>query len=151
MLLILKESLSKEGGIIRYRLPDEWKKIRSENEKPEDGFSLVSLLSREEEIGRYREIIFAETFPLHYPYTASVQTDSWKYIEIPEQNHRELYDLKHDPLERDNMIAEKRDIAEKLGASLERWRSGKEEQKAENLKDDETIKRLKSLGYLWGK
>jgi choline-sulfatase len=64
-----------------------------------------------------------------------------------------LYDLAHDPLERSDVSAVNSDIVEELSAELFNWligsdSDGEKSYRAEGRNDEETVKHLKSLGYL---
>ncbi len=80
-----------------------------------------------------------------------VVTAGWKYIET---TRPELYDLINDPVEGNNLIAEEPKRAHLLREHLRMKLENKPEQTDPNSKsklDDQTRKRLESLGYIAGK
>jgi arylsulfatase A-like enzyme len=129
-------------------LPTVLDALSVEDEAAHDGVSLLSLVSGDPSGNPSREIIFAETFPSQYHYVASARTNRWKFIATPKRELRELYDLRADPLERENVLALRVDIGRRLRAELKEWRLQARDRPAETLQDDETVERLKSLGYL---
>ena len=82
------------------------------------GCSLVPLMEGK----KLKEVeeSYAETyFPLiQYGWSQlkAIRTSKWKFIEAP---HPELYNLKNDPLEKNNLIQKEKAIAEKLKKRLE--------------------------------
>lgn len=50
-----------------------------------------------------------------------IRWGSWKYIEAPEQERRELYDLEADPGERSNRLDSDPEQAARLAQRLARW------------------------------
>jgi arylsulfatase A-like enzyme/Flp pilus assembly protein TadD len=75
-----------------------------------------------------------------------VEDGRWKYIRTPE---RELYDLRRDPSERDNVCASHPDVASELDQLLESL-LGAEELGAREVSvvDEATREKLASLGYI---
>ncbi len=117
-----------------------------------DGESLVPLLAHPGREGpRYA---FGESMspPLQYGWSAlySLRTRAYKYIEAPKP---ELYDLAKDPDEEENRIAQLPGVAREMREELARIRDGmsaaKPETQEANL-DEETMRRLASLGYIGG-
>jgi arylsulfatase A-like enzyme len=87
-----------------------------------DGVSLVPLLKG----GRLkRDAMF-----WHYPHysnqggepAGAVRDGDWKLIEWYEDGSLELYNLRNDPEEKKNLVAENRKMAKKLRARLSAWR-----------------------------
>jgi arylsulfatase A-like enzyme len=79
-----------------------------------------------------------------------IRAGDWKYIEAPQEETRELYDLRTDPGERVNLLTRQPKLAEELAGRLETWR---DEQKGLALgpvqeADDEELERLRALGYV---
>jgi hypothetical protein len=68
----------------------------------------------------------------HYPHYSNqggkpggaVRAGDYKLIEFFENGRRELFDLRRDPGEHRNLIAEKSDVARELADKLARWRDG---------------------------
>ncbi len=80
----------------------------------------------------------------------SIRTDSLKYIGYSD-GFAELYDIRVDPFEETNLIEEKRQKAEEMGALLQQWLlsvSRKKEVETLGEIDEETLKVLRSLGYV---
>ena len=84
---------------------------------------------------------------LYRIYMRIIQRDRWKLIWSAYGPTRELYDLRDDPHERINQLARRRALATSLTAELDMtppaWRRGGEVELSE-----ETIKRLRALGYV---
>jgi arylsulfatase A-like enzyme len=79
----------------------------------------------------------------------AIRTDDWKLV-LKELEDNELYNLKADPLETNNLISVEPDIAKSLVDSVYRWiadGSVNANTVKSNL-DAETLKQLKSLGYI---
>jgi len=87
-----------------------------------DGVSLVPLLKGGE--------LKREALYWHYPHYANqgsrpggaVRAGNYKLIEFYEDGRRELYDLKKDVSESQNLIADKPEVAKELAAKLDAWR-----------------------------
>lgn len=87
-----------------------------------DGVSLVSLLKRGE--------IPWRPFYWHYPHYgnqggapgAAIRNGDWKLIEWYEDNSRELFNLRIDPSEQNNVADKHPDKVQELAARLESWR-----------------------------
>jgi arylsulfatase A-like enzyme/predicted Zn-dependent protease len=75
-----------------------------------------------------------------------IRTDRWSYIRAPEP---ELYDLKKDPTESQNVYYKYPEVSDKLEAWLEHLLS-KGDALGLQAPDPGTIARLRSLGYLGG-
>ena len=97
--------------------------------------------------------LYAETFqPLlhfHWSQLRAVQSRGWKFIEAPKT---ELYDLRKDPGERNNLLQSQRarahEMRERLFGVMRRYTpaAGPESEKA--LTDPALYDRLRSLGYV---
>ncbi len=75
--------------------------------------------------------------------------DKWKYIDGPDENTKELFDLEQDPGELNNIYAFFPDQANSLAEKLERWRKDFTSTKpAQTVIQPEDIEKLKSLGYV---
>jgi arylsulfatase A-like enzyme/tetratricopeptide (TPR) repeat protein len=117
-----------------------------------DGRSLVTLLAHPKREGPRYAYSESMSPPLQYGWSAlySIRTTAYKYIEAPKP---ELYDLRKDPDEDDNRIGQLPEVAKQLRAELDRIREGmsaaKPETQEANL-DEETMRRLASLGYIGG-
>ncbi len=72
----------------------------------------------------------------------------WKYIEAPEEQRYELYDLRNDPRERNDLRETQPAIAGELAAELARWRAATPAAAAANPVSPEDRKRLEALGYV---
>jgi Flp pilus assembly protein TadD len=95
--------------------------------------------------------VYAETFlpRLHFNWSElrSVETDKYHFIEAPKP---ELYDLRADPGELHNLVAEKQAVADELRARLKSLivQNSAGQELAEKTGLDPTLmERLKSLGY----
>ncbi len=103
-----------------------------------DGKSLVKLLEENEDLSLSERPIF-----WHYPHYAnqggtpgsSVRKGKFKLIEFYEGNRYELYDLKNDPSEKQNIYGDRSDIAQELKKILEEWKIGVEAQIPEKNAD----------------
>ena len=122
-------------------------------EKPKDmqGSSLMPLLNGEKEPVRYA---YSESMAtkLQYGWAAlyGLRTNEFKFIDAPRS---ELYDLKQDPDEKVNRLDSDRRAALQLRAELTRVRaeSDRRAPKIEEANiDQETMRKLASLGYLGG-
>jgi arylsulfatase A-like enzyme len=83
-----------------------------------------------------------------------VREGRMKYVQTPYRGTEELYDVVADPAETTNLLVaptpEQREIARRLGAELERWMASAAPlpSRFESSQTEETIERLRSLGYL---
>ena len=117
-----------------------------------DGESLAPLLARPGGSGPKYAYSESMSPPLQYGWSAlySVRTSAYKYIEAPKP---ELYDLRADPDETDNCLARLPAVARELREALHRIQKGMNasapETQEANL-DQETMRRLASLGYIGG-
>jgi arylsulfatase A-like enzyme/Tfp pilus assembly protein PilF len=113
----------------------------------------LSVNLRKDSISDEKRYIYAESlYPTKYGGNSllGVVADRWKYIQT---TRPELYDLKLDPAESDNLVNLRPDLAgmlrEQLQQTLEKnRRSVKSDGRA--VLDEETTKRLESLGYVTG-
>src|SRR5205823_5498522 len=95
--------------------------------------------------------LYAETFlpRLHFNWSElrSVETDKYHYIDAPQP---ELYDLRADPGETQNLFAQKQAVAQELSARLKslitQYTAWQEQAEKTGL-DPALMERLKSLGY----
>lgn len=78
----------------------------------------------------------------------SIRTQKWKYIEGRNGSSRELYNLKKDPDEKNNLINEKPRVATRLKERLNLALGGRSTRKRRRNLTEEMRKRLKKLGYL---
>jgi arylsulfatase A-like enzyme/tetratricopeptide (TPR) repeat protein len=117
-----------------------------------DGESLTPLLGHPSREGP--RFAFSESMspPMQYGWSAlySIRTPAYKYIEAPKP---ELYDLRADPNEGENRIGRLPEVARELRAELEKIQEGMSAAKPETQEaniDEETMRRLASLGYIGG-
>ena len=81
--------------------------------------------------------------------STSVRADGWKYIESPEIDLRELYDLASDPAETVDLSDARPVVRERLAADLERWRSSIERRDVAPADlSPERREALRALGYI---
>jgi choline-sulfatase len=113
------------------------------------GRSLLPLMtSKDKEAAR---TLYAETFlpRLHFNWSElrGSETENYHFIDAPKP---ELYDLKKDPAETNNLYPEKKAVAEemrnKLATLIQQYSSGQELAQKTGL-DPALMERLKSLGY----
>ncbi|WP_159076963.1 sulfatase family protein [Halococcoides cellulosivorans] len=100
----------------------------------------------------------------HTQRKAAIRTDRYKYIEtvgdsavcegchVVHGGERELYDLRSDPEERENMIERSPETAERLADRLDDWRSTHRTEHEASADDREIVdaeleQRLRDLGY----
>lgn len=90
----------------------------------------------------------------HSNKTRCIRRGNNKYIQTPYTGSEELYDLARDPLEQENLLLsptpEALSTAAQLKEDLERWAASARplDSFLENKRQEETIERLKALGYL---
>ena len=112
------------------------------------GRNLLPLMTakQDEPRGLYAETILPR---LHFNWSElrGVETDNYHFIDAPKP---ELYDLKKDPGETQNIIANKKAVADemraKLAAIIRQYSAGQELAEKTGL-DPALMERLKSLGY----
>lgn len=94
----------------------------------------------------YLETLFPKTH-MHWSELRGMRTDRWKLIVAP---HPELYDLEHDPAEKENVIAQHPGVAEELQRKIGEvvGRPGQAEKVAYNPLDRKSRRELESLGYV---
>jgi arylsulfatase A-like enzyme len=88
---------------------------------------------------------------LGYKYIATIGPGRGGHPLLPEPADRQLYDLGSDPIERNNLVQQRRELAEMLHAELERHHgelSGMVDPGPEEEMDPAVLERLKSLGYV---
>jgi arylsulfatase A-like enzyme/Tfp pilus assembly protein PilF len=112
------------------------------------GRSLVPLLTGEAadlELDAYTESLYAFN---HYGWSElkALRAGRFKYIAT---TRPELYDLERDPGELTNLYSERRSLADRMAAELERLSVEQEpEQSGPSAVDPETRERLAALGYI---
>lgn len=117
-----------------------------------DGESLAPILAHPGREGPRYAYSESMSPSLQYGWSAlyGVQTLSYKYIEAPKP---ELYDLREDPDETDNRLARLPQAPRELREELEKIQKGMNAKKTETQEaniDEETMRRLASLGYIGG-
>jgi arylsulfatase A len=88
-----------------------------------DGISLVPLLKNP--AAKLKRKVLYWHYPHYYPTTTpvcAVRQDHWKLLEYFEDNHIELYDLKEDIGEQNDLSKKMPEKAEELRKSLDEWR-----------------------------
>jgi choline-sulfatase len=120
--------------------------------KKVDGVSLVPLLTHPSRQGPRYAYSESMSPPMQYGWSAlySLRTRAYKYIDAPKP---ELYDLKADPDEEENLIAQLPQVAKQLRQELTKMREGMSAERPETQEaniDEETLRRLASLGYIGG-
>ena len=96
----------------------------------------------------YGETIYPKTY-MGWSELRALRTDGWKFILAP---HPELYDLRRDPGELQNLIAQHRAEAEQFQRLI--WKIAGSQAKTEKITtvpmDQKTRRELESLGYVSG-
>jgi arylsulfatase A-like enzyme/Tfp pilus assembly protein PilF len=118
--------------------------------KEVQGVSLLPFIIKDKKtpaLSSYSESYYARE---HFGWSElqCIQTDRYKYIKAPES---ELYDLKQDPQELNNLYDDKREIAQKLDQQLKaivNKYKGRHTQSAQKKLSAADLDKLKSLGYL---
>jgi arylsulfatase A-like enzyme len=111
-----------------------------------EGVSFFSLIS-----GKQKEHLksYVFSFTPHYN-QSSIRTNEYKLIYIGDEDKYELYNLKNDPEELNNLVDIEKEKFEFLKVRLNKWRKyalpGQEEK--DKILDEETRKKLRSLGYV---
>lgn len=72
----------------------------------------------------------------------------WKLIDGPEEGTLELYDLKVDPLEKNNLASQEGERVVKLQELIERWREKHEKGGKLAPISEEDRARLRAMGYV---
>ncbi len=117
-----------------------------------DGESLAPILAHPGREGPRYAYSESMSPSLQYGWSAlyGVQTLSYKYIEAPKP---ELYDLRQDPDESESRLSRLPQVAKELREELIRIQKGMNAKKPETQEaniDEETMRRLASLGYIGG-
>ena len=117
-----------------------------------DGKSLVPMLTHPGRVGSRYAFSESVSTSIQYGWSAlySLRTNAYKYIEAPKP---ELYDLREDPDEDTNVVARLPGVAKELREELAKIRKSMETKKPETQEpniDEETMRRLASLGYIGG-
>jgi len=111
------------------------------------GVSLTAAFKDQEIAGSaYGETMFPK-LNMGWSELRSMRTPRWKYIRAPKP---ELYDLQQDPGEANNVAASHPDEVKKLEVQLNAVTGGANERVEPAAADPQTMKQLKSLGYLGG-
>jgi arylsulfatase A-like enzyme/Tfp pilus assembly protein PilF len=115
--------------------------------KEAQGRSLVPLLTgatRDLNLDAYTESLYARN---HYGWSElrSIRSGRFKYIAT---TRPELYDLERDPGELKNLYAERRPLADRMAAELDRLAREEAEPAGPSAVDPETRERLAALGYI---
>ncbi|MBN2182286.1 MAG: sulfatase-like hydrolase/transferase [Sedimentisphaerales bacterium] len=116
------------------------------------GQSLCSYFGKKSIASRDRHIYCESLYPTMYQANSllGVVTNRWKYIQT---TRPELYDLLADPNEQNNMVAREsqraRILQDRLAQILEQTVRKEQIDRVETL-DEQTLKHLRSLGYVAG-
>lgn len=105
------------------------------------GSSLIPLLNNDNDLVNY-------AFSFDCCERISVRTNKWKLIYTINSNLYELYNLREDPLELNNVISSRNDVYKLLRGEMDKYT--KETAQNQNTKtemDKAIIQQLKSLGY----
>ncbi|MCK4413186.1 MAG: sulfatase-like hydrolase/transferase [Candidatus Eisenbacteria sp.] len=131
-------------------LPTAWNALGFAREElpPCAGRSLLPVVLR---TGPAHAWLYHETLVPNLDYGMSdlrgLQVEWWKYIRAPQQ---ELYNLDKDPKELHNLAGRELARVEAMEAQLMMILEGEEQADAPMAMDEETIEKLRSLGYLGG-
>jgi len=79
-----------------------------------------------------------------------VRSGHWKYFEAPEEERRELYDLRRDPGEQQNLVEQHPDVAERLSKLVADWaaRTWRVDDSLASDVSQETELGMRALGYV---
>ena len=116
---------------------------------PQHGIDLSRLLDDDRHPGGERYLYCESTTPMKYLANGlwGLVGERWKYIQT---TRPELYDMRADPGEQHNLFREYPDISETLRDRLELRLASEVGVGIEADLDDETLARLRSLGYVGG-
>lgn len=115
--------------------------------EPDPRVAGVSLLAVDEEDGEERRVFSESVYPrIHFGWSelASIVEGDLHYIDGPDP---ELYDLRQDPAEKNNIIQARRPAARRLRAEIEKL---DRTLPAPSDIDPETARKLEALGYISG-
>jgi len=133
-----------------------------------DGQSLMNSLNEKKSM-KGRKIIFGESPHSFYINAISCQTEQYKFIYHPRRpisnfsrakndilsnRFTQLFDIKADPAEKNNLISIEKDFIKKIGTKLIRHKMENDKKRMrfkkekEELSDKKIIEKLKSLGYI---
>lgn len=118
-------------------------------------------------------LLFGETNGVWHPAFAeragavfSIRTPEWRYIYNPDNYHtycsrsdeddgegylieaEELYDVRNDPLQKNNLVAESPDVARELRGQILEWLNTNKREHKEQKLTKEAEDRLRALGYI---
>ena len=80
----------------------------------------LSVYDRNKKIKR-KEIFIEHRWDFeHIPPSEGIRTKDWKYFRYLNQDYSELYDLKNDPLEKNNLVSSNTKMAKKMLKKLEK-------------------------------
>jgi arylsulfatase A-like enzyme/Tfp pilus assembly protein PilF len=120
-------------------------------ESPEEvqGTSILSLVKNDgEDLAGYSETYYPR---IHFGWSEliSIRKNGYKYIDAPKP---ELYDLRVDPGEMNNLYQEKKEVAEQFKSELnqiiQKYANREDKKTARAQLDQETVRKLRTLGYL---
>jgi len=126
--------------------------VGAHSQSDSDGESLVPLLAHPGREGPQYAFSESVSTSIQYGWSAlySLRTERYKFIEAPKL---ELYDLREDPDEDTNVVGRLPGAAKELREELEKIRKSMDSKKPETQEanlDEETMRRLASLGYIGG-
>lgn len=133
-------------------------KLQIPNIDKTDGVSLMPLINNDEDVRKYS---FSESGKSYFKENKrryidgvkgkwrSIRTNEWKliYIPHPEKDIFELYNIKKDPSETENLIDSQTEIFDELRKKLLEWMKDEDEEADINIKT-KSKKFLKKLGYI---
>jgi arylsulfatase A-like enzyme len=114
--------------------------------EPPDGFVGESLVGHLR--GKERDLPVLAGFLTSGEPTVSLRHDGLKYVHSPWSHREELYDLRVDPMETENVIKSRHHKLREFREAMQAWLAGSGQAPAQLVPfDAETLERLDALGY----